>query len=208
MNNVEYSESYYKSVNYASYLERQERYERMMQELHNDLFRKIKLDFTKQPVLDYGCAVGFVVKALLNLNYKDVAGFDVSSWAINWGRDNLNLSENLIDDLNLYTRTPKLMLAFDVFEHMTIVDVDSVLTTLNPEHIVVRIPLTAQTDGKYILDVSERDSTHRIRWTRRDWIKFFDQMNYDWQYDINLGLIYDTDGVMCSMFRKIKNVHK
>jgi len=196
-----FNERYYRENNYSSYLERHERYERMVQELHYDLFRKLKLDFTQGNVLDFGCAVGFIVKAFVKLGYKNVMGYDVSEWAVNWGNENLGLASLTTNFLRVENDQWNLMTAFDVFEHMCITEIERVLEVLKPTYLLVRIPLSQVTGGRYVLDVSENDPTHLVRFTRDDWKKLFEKCRFQWLFDVNVGLFYDTEGVMCSMFR-------
>ena len=203
---IAYDKSYYTGSNYASYLERQERYERMMQELHHDLFRRIKLDFTDKLVVDYGCAVGFTVRSLVDLGYQNVLGYDISDWAVNYGRDVLNLHDKLTTDYNIIVKHQnercELMMSFDVFEHMKPDDVRSVLLDVQPTYLLVRIPLAENTGGKFVLAVSENDPTHITRFTRNDWHRLMSDVEMTWLFDVNVGLFYDTAGVMCSMFRR------
>jgi predicted TPR repeat methyltransferase len=184
----------------------------MVQELEYELFRVLKLNFKSEFVLDYGCGVGFVVKAMQNLGYIAM-GYDHSSWAIEWGRENLfgqrydflEYPSSLQDDMTRVHHHGKkqweLMTSFDVFEHMTLDDVTSVLKQENPHHLLVRIPLTKEDGGKFILPVSEADPTHITRLTRESWVKYFNDNGYRFLFNINLGNIYDSDGVMCAMFR-------
>jgi SAM-dependent methyltransferase len=210
LNSYPYNQAYYTNNNYAGYLERFERYEKMVQELEYELFRILKLDFKYKPVLDYGCGVGFVVKGFRNLGYSKVFGYDHSEWAIDWGRKNLFSNDPpLIDSELRHTlhrlgkENVNLMTAFDVFEHMSEFEIIDVLNLYTPKHILVRIPLTKEDGGKFILPVSEADPTHITRLTRESWMNFFTNNDYTFLFNINLGNIYDTDGVMCAMFRHI-----
>jgi len=198
-----FDKEYFTNNNYASYLDREERYARMMNEIHYDLFRRLCLDFTNERVVDFGCAVGFVTKALLTLGYKRVQGYDTSEWAIAWAKDVLQLKNHVTADITDILWNPKLMLAFDVFEHMNELELRQMLNDKMPNHLLVRIPLAKSDNKNYVLTVSERDPTHQIRWTRNTWKTFFASLTFplEWQYDVNLGLFYDTPGVMCSMFR-------
>lgn len=202
-----YGEGYYTHNNYAGYLERFERYEKMIQELEYELFRILKLNFKNKRVLDYGCGVGFVVKAMRDLGYTQAYGYDHSSWAINWGREKLfqptlDYDSVIQDDINYLSPLDwELMTSFDVFEHMELVDVSAALDRFIPKHLLVRIPLTKEDGGKFILPVSEADPTHITRLTRESWVKFFNENGYTFLFNVNLGNIYDTEGVMCAMFR-------
>lgn len=86
---TEFDERYYNCNNYVGYLSRQERYERMAQEIHHDLFRRLCLNYKHVPVIDYGCSVGFIVKAFNDLGYYEITGYDVSKWAIEYGNDHV-----------------------------------------------------------------------------------------------------------------------
>lgn len=198
-----FNETYYTCNNYATYLERQERYERMVDEIHYDLFRRLCFDFKGHQVLDYGCAVGFVVNALHKIGYNCAHGYDVSEWAINYGRKHVVFPRpfaisNDIQDVLLSKW--KLTFALDVFEHMEENQLNDLLSRLNTEYLIVRIPLATVDGGKYVLSVSENDPTHVLRLTRASWMKKFSE-RYHHLFNINLGLMYDTQGVMCAMFR-------
>lgn len=197
-----YDESYYTSKNYAGYLERSTRYERMVAEIHHDVFRRVGLDFVCKPVLDFGCAAGFTCAALDQLGYKYVTGYDVSDWAVQWGRSNLGLRNLTTNHKSVEGKHWSLMLAFDVFEHMELSALESALSKLNPEHILVRIPLAETDGGKYVLSVSEADKTHIVRKTRVSWYEWFANNGYTRIFNVNTGGFYDSEGVMCAMFRR------
>lgn len=198
-----YDKSYFNENNYVMYLDRSGRYKCMIEELHYDLFRKLKLDFIKEPVLDFGCAVGFCVAAFEELGYQDLIGYDISEWAVNWGNDHFDLKRPLTTDYESVRNAASisLMLSLDVFEHMQEQEIKKVLTELKPHNLLVRIPL-ADEKGKFILKISENDPTHIIRWTKDKWLKFFVECGYIKLFDINLGMMYDTEAVMCTFLRK------
>jgi SAM-dependent methyltransferase len=199
--NFVYGEEYYTQANYAGYLEREERYERLAQELDAELFRVLKLDFKSKPILDYGCGVGFVVKAFHDLGYNSIFGYDISEWAINRARQNYTgLAFTNKKHVLSYYRW-ELMTSFDVFEHMPLNEVRDVLGGAKPKHLLVRIPLTFDDGGKFVLNVSENDPTHITRLTRESWCDFLKSVGYAWLFNVNLGTFYDTKGVMCAMFR-------
>jgi cyclopropane fatty-acyl-phospholipid synthase-like methyltransferase len=201
-----FGKKYFEQNNYASYLERQERYERMVKEIEFDLFRKLKLDFHRKPVLDFGCAVGFVTKAFKDLGYANIVGYDVSRWAVEYGRETFGFTENELTH-SKRDLTPEvgwvLILAFDVFEHMSERELTFWLHTWRKSgpYLLVRIPLARNDGGKYVLSVSENDPTHVMRFTRNTWKRFMHECGYNWLFDVNVGSFYDTDGVMCAMFR-------
>lgn len=196
----QYSQDYYKQNNYTSYLERYHRYERLVHELHHDLFSRIGVNIIDKNILDYGCAVGFLVKAFNSYGYKNVDGYDVSSWAIGYANSILKISSVTDNIKTIQSKTYDLMTALDVFEHMEAENVAINLAEINPRMLIVRIPVCAEDGGKYILDVSEQDRTHKIRWTKTHWIEFFYACGFNSLFPLQLSTIYDTPGVMCGMF--------
>src|ERR1051325_3080488 len=63
-----FGEEYYRTGNYADYLERGPRYHQIAIEL-DQLFRTLNLFDGDGPILDYGCGVGFLSEALTNRGY-------------------------------------------------------------------------------------------------------------------------------------------
>lgn len=199
-----FDETYYRSNNYAGYLERRDRYKRQVEELHHELLQKVCLDFQNGAVLDYGCAVGFVVKALIDIGYVNVMGYDVSSWAVEYGHNVLGIPPSMMTTnlSNVLQQKWDMTLALDVLEHISQPQLSELLSLLNTNYLLVRIPLSIEDNGRYVLDVSERDKTHVIRLTRASWHRFFALHGYDWLFNINLATFYDSTGVMCAIFRR------
>lgn len=200
---MSYDKSYYESSNYASYLERSERYFQLASELHHEFLPKIGLGgLQDKPVLDYGCAVGFMVKALKKLGYKDVQGYDVSNWAIEYGKNNLDLtSGELSTSKKILKKKYELVLALDVLEHVNEEELETILSNISSSFIIVRIPVCKVDGGSYYLEVSERDKTHTIRWTKNRWIDKFSSKGYEVFTPMCLHNIYDTQGVMCAILK-------
>ena len=73
-----YDELYYKSNNYTTYLQRKERYSKTATEILEFLN---KINHDHGPILDFGCAVGFLTEALLEKGHE-VDSVDVSEWCI------------------------------------------------------------------------------------------------------------------------------
>ena len=201
--NALFDECYYTNNNYASYLERKERYKQLVLELHHEFFPKIGLgNINDEPILDFGCAVGFIVRSLKDLSYTNIVGYDVSQWAIDYGKRQFSLEKELTSSRNkILDKNYKLVLALDVLEHLTQEELDETLLNLKTDFLVVRMPVTAENGKKYILEVSERDETHLIRWTKHTWVSKFESYNYIPLVPLQLHNIYDTDGVMCAIFR-------
>lgn len=199
-----YDHSYYTGNNYANYLERYEKYERLVHELHYDLFRKMGLDFTKTPVLDYGCAVGFVTRALKSCGHEKVIGFDVSEWAIQYGREVMELLELSTLPEVWQKQSFGLTIALDVLEHMDEHDLRQLLIGVNTQYLMIRVPVCNTDGGRFVLEVSERDPTHVRRLTKESWNNLIEESGYTFVSRIVLGHIYDTKGVMCCLYRARK----
>lgn len=193
-----YDQSYFASLNYTNYLERGERYSRMAREL-DELFGKISIRDPQAPVLDFGCAVGFLVSGFQGLGYTHVSGYDVSQWAITYGQETLGLPTLTTDSTVLTQEDWHHTLALDVLEHMPILEISSFLPTLKTKYLTVRIPLGGKQG--FTLDVSRRDPTHITSLSRSEWQHLFETLGFTWMFDLNLGTIYNSPGVLAAVFR-------
>jgi len=188
MNN--YSEEYYKSVNYVTYLHRKPKYVRHANEISN-LLKSFNLITLNSKILDYGCAVGFLIEGLQEIGYNNVIGYDISEWATDQCK---NKHINMLSDIQ--TDLYDLICCLDVLEHMTDIEITNVFSKLDGNMLLVRIPCS--TDGiDYHLEVSKNDSTHRNCKTKDQWIELFRHLGYNFFMSINTNTIYDTPGVMC-----------
>jgi hypothetical protein len=190
-----YDADYYRSSNYADYLERADRYKKTSFELIN-LFRSINLIDRKSLVVDFGCAVGFLIDGFKELGYNNTIGVEISEWAREQSRlkghsvfeDVSEISPNL---------TPDLLLSLDVFEHMCDADVARVIETLKPKSMIVRIPSSVDGGKTFGLEVSRADPTHINCKTKEQWIEFFTSFGYHTFLKLNLYTVYDTPSVTC-----------
>lgn len=186
-----FDESYYKTVNYIDFLQRKDRYVKLAADI-NDLLTKLNL--ANGPVLDFGCAVGFVVEAMEDLGYEDVRGVDISEWAVQQCKEKgLDVSTE-ID----YDTWWGLVFALDVLEHMSEPEIDDFLEGVNMETLVFRVPVCAEEGEDYVLECSRRDPTHQIRWTREQWEDYFAERNYH-TIAIDLPTIYTSEGVFAGL---------
>src|SRR5574337_1480827 len=112
-----YNSEYYRSSNYADYLERADRYKKTAYELV-DLLRRLNLISKDSMIVDYGCAVGFLLEGFKELGYPRLLGYEISDWAVQEGRSR----GNNIHYWGAFHYDPfctKVMTALAVFEHMT-----------------------------------------------------------------------------------------
>lgn len=190
-----YNASYYKTSNYADYLERADRYKRTATEI-SSLLRNLSLIDDQSTILDYGCATGFLMDGLKAAGHKSVAGFEISKWATEEarGRGHLILTEvELIPTIG----SIDLMIALDVFEHMDDNSILNVLDHSNPKALLVRIPSSTDGGKSFHLEISKQDPTHINCKTKEQWIKFFREFGYQTFLRLNLYTVYDTPGVSC-----------
>lgn len=190
-----YTADYYKTSNYADYLERADRYKKTAYEL-TDLLRKLSLLSKDSKIVDYGCAIGFLLEGFKELGYSNVIGYEVSEWAILEGRARGNRVV-LWDGRSKDVDPADVLFALDVFEHMEDKDIDSVLDVLSPKALVVRIPSSIDGGNTFALKVSQADPTHINCKTKEQWIEFFKRHGYQTFLRLNLYTVYDTPGVSC-----------
>jgi len=181
-----YDKDYYESNNYTNYLAREARYERLANEILG--FLNV-MGLAKSPVLDFGCAVGFLLRAFKK-QHLDCYGVDVSEWALEQAhKRGLHVSREV-----LWEEQHALTTALDVLEHMSEEDLTHFIENLNTKVIVFRMPICANEGEDYVLEVSRVDPTHNIRWTKQQWEEFFNKHGYV-TVDLNLNTIYNSDGV-------------
>jgi hypothetical protein len=182
-----YDSNYYESVNYTDYLERGDRYKNLAKEVMTFL-RKMDMDHV--PILDFGCAVGFLLEALKEMKYETSYGVEISEWAKNeCHKKDLDIRDDIIDD---YSHGVTFIL--DVLEHMKVDEIHSLFDRLVTNVIVFRIPVCKNEGEDYVLECSRRDPTHNIRWTKEQWKTFFEQRGYN-VHKLNLHTIYNSEGV-------------
>jgi SAM-dependent methyltransferase len=129
-------------------------------------------------VLDYGCAKGFLVKALRLLG-AEAEGVDVSRYAI----ENIDAEVRTycrlidgIDDPNNFVGHYDFMIAKDVFEHISKADLRIILvrTRRHCDRLFVAVPL-ADNDFSNVFIIPEynKDITHITAKTASWWANLF-----------------------------------
>lgn len=193
-----YTAEYYRSSNYADYLERADRYKKTATEIV-DLLRKLSLIEPDRLVIDYGCAVGFLLEGIQQAGHQNCVGVDISDWAISMARSRGSRVGKSLEELDLgdIKTKPPVMVALDVFEHMTDGDIIQVVSEAQPEAMVLRIPSSVDGGKTFALEVSRADQTHINCKTKDQWEAFFNTLGYSTCLRLNLFTIYDTPGVSC-----------
>jgi SAM-dependent methyltransferase len=192
-----YQEAYFKTNNYTDYLQRQERYIRTASELHS-VFSKTGIVTKTSRVLDYGCAVGFLLNGLKNLGYNNCFGYDISEWASSQAKDAGNTVLDSVNKLKF-----DMCFSLDVFEHMEDSCIIELLSNNSIDKMIVRIPCSEPPQSnKFFLEISRKDKTHINCKTKDSWIEFFKQLGYNKFFRLNMNTIYDSDGCFCCLIMK------
>jgi SAM-dependent methyltransferase len=120
-------------------------------------------------VLDFGCARGYLVKAL-RMRGVNAFGYDSSEWAIqNCDEGVKGYVSNALPDERFDH-----IIAKDVFEHIRIGDLTPILATLVEamrKSMLIIVPLIGE-DGDYLRHEDRSDPSHAIRWGLQDWLDF------------------------------------
>lgn len=128
-----------------------------------------------QTILDFGCAKGFIVKALRLLHFN-AYGLDISSYAIDNAPGDIKPYLTLWDGStplrSIYRGYPapfNWIIAKDVFEHISYDEIESILQFLynDCDAIFAIIPLGK--DGKFNAELNNLDITHKICETYEWW---------------------------------------
>lgn len=121
-----------------------------------------------QKVLDFGCAKGFVTKALRMLR-RDAYGVDISKYALSQATEDIRPHLTLIDDFHAYASTNRFAhaVAKDVLEHVPYEIIDQTVSdlALASDQLLVVVPIghTTPAGNRYVIEAYERDVTHVIR---------------------------------------------
>jgi SAM-dependent methyltransferase len=128
-------------------------------------------------VLDFGCAKGFYVKLLLRMGY-DPIGIDISEYALAQSPEDIRERLFLLKECPLELFEPNhfdLTIAKDVLEHIPEFALDYLVNQLKrvSKKLFVIVPVCNE-NRNYINDGDERDLTHQIRYTLKEWMKLLD----------------------------------
>lgn len=186
---MKYDETYYTSNNYSNYLERAQRYEKLTDELL-DLLNKLCLIKKDTSIIDFGCAVGFLLSRLRDCGYNDIQGVEISDWARRKCTEkNLKVSKYITK------KNFDIMFCLDVFEHLSDKEILINLQQCNPNLIIARIPVADKEGENFFLEISRKDDTHINCKTKSQWKNFFKLLGFNTFLHLNLNTIYDSSGV-------------
>jgi cyclopropane fatty-acyl-phospholipid synthase-like methyltransferase len=196
----EFTKEYYiggKTSNYMDY--REKRFEGQ----RDDILRI--LDPSKDSTfVDFGCAIGGLMKAFIKAGYENIRGTDISLWAVKYGKETLGLGEKIqFYNLNMLYEPTDYMFAFDVFEHLPDYELDCVLSLMRrglTGKLMMRVPVSAREGENYVLDVSRNDKTHIQTHSRSWWILKLEEHKFNFIGDISAKHIYSSMGVFAGIF--------
>lgn len=123
-------------------------------------------------ILDHGASRGFLVKAL-RMNGLNARGMDISEWAV--ANCDPAVKEHMSNELVVGSMIYDWVIAKDVWEHIPVEKLQSLVPELGKsvrKGIFIVVPLTGYTNGKYVREEDEMDSTHVVRFTLDDWLLF------------------------------------
>ncbi len=128
---------------------------------------------TGELVLDFGCARGYVVKALRILGH-DAYGVDVSDWAIENCEPSIRAYVSIVqpNGTNKYHH----IIAKDVLEHIDRGDLERTIQNLfvkTRRSLFAVVPLSENLSGPYVVPEYEQDITHKIRKPLHWWHAMF-----------------------------------
>ena len=146
-------------------------------------------------VLDFGCAKGFLVKALRWLR-RDAYGCDISEYAVD------HADPEVKEYLTRYLPTKKFTycIAKDVFEHMEPDTLRYTLKAINAKILFAIVPLGEE--GKFYAPMNNRDTTHQICFPSQWWINLF--RGNGWT-DIQFS--YRVDGIKDKYYERYPEAH-
>ena len=125
----------------------------------------------KDKILDFGCARGYLVKALVE-NGHDAFGTDVSKWALKNCDSEVRYRVSTVWPV----KDPDWIIAKDVLEHISMNELINVITRMMAsakKGIFIVVPLSDYTDQPYVVPEYELDVTHVQRLPLWQWSKLF-----------------------------------
>lgn len=131
-------------------------------------------------ILDFGCARGYLVKALRDLGH-DAIGHDVSKWAL----DNCDPEVRQYLSNHWPMKEVDWIIAKDVLEHVELQKIGKLLrqfSEIAARGVFVVVPLSKGLGKGYVVEEYEADVTHKLRWPLEQWLdEFLDAFDHHWE---------------------------
>ncbi len=147
-------------------------------------------------VLDFGCAKGYLVKALQLLG-RDAVGVDTSIYAL----DNVDpdVKEDCWEGCASHAEWD-FVIAKDVFEHLTILELEKELNSFHTKKLFAIIPLGAW--KKYNAPSNDLDITHNLCLSSEEWIEVFAENGWE-----TVKFTHRIDGIKDHYYEKFPKAH-
>ncbi len=129
-------------------------------------------------ILDFGCARGYIVRALREMGYN-AWGYDISQWALENADDNVKKRFLICNESTLYSESFDWVIAKDVLEHISKIDVVvHELMEVARKGVFVVVPLANHLTPPhatlgYDVPEYEKDITHIHRRPLHWWVERF-----------------------------------
>jgi hypothetical protein len=107
------------------------------------------------------------------MNGLNARGMDISEWAV--ANCDPAVKEHMSNELVVGSMIYDWVIAKDVWEHIPVEKLQLLVPELGRsvrKGIFIVVPLTGYTNGKYVREEDEMDSTHVVRFTLDDWLLF------------------------------------
>lgn len=132
-------------------------------------------------ILDFGCARGYLVKALASLGY-DAVGCDVSAWALEHCDPAV---KHLLNSQWPPQSDVDWIIAKDVLEHIPIHNISRLLLQFAEtakKGVFIVVPLAKGLGQRYAVDEYEADVTHVLRWPLDQWVdEVINAFDHTWE---------------------------
>ena len=206
---IKYDKAYFMEGKDSNYINYPEQVTTKTIVVANDLDREF--DLKRKHVLDYGCAMGILVREL-RLRGVNAFGTDISDYAISEGKkmsyySNIWCLDDFIDIsfLKYYNRDMltwlwDYVLFLDVLEHIEENELRDLLKLVKTKKIIVKIPICNKEGEDFVFEASRKDKTHVTKHTKRWWKKLFKDFGFKKFTPINTTYLFDSEGVLCGVF--------
>lgn len=172
--------------------------------LADDLIRLLKLK-PDTKILDFGCATGGLLKSFKERGFENLKGTDISYWAIQYGKLNYGLEEELeYHNVNLLTCDFDIIFFLDVLEHVPSVgEIKQYLDLIRGgTRVIIRVPISAIEGEPYVLEVSRNDSTHVQCHSAEWWENLLSECGFISGVSFVGRAIYESEGVFARCYVK------
>ena len=126
----------------------------------------------KDTILDFGCALGYLVKALRLLGYE-AKGYDTSRYALD------NCDREIENHVFGNLRTAEWCISKDVFEHLYEKEIDDTLKNFKKHFKKVFLIIPLGDGEKFVVPEYEHDTTHITKQTKEWWENKFTLHGWD-----------------------------